>query len=552
MNPIVPLLFVSVAVGAAAGILAWRQRPEPGATPLVALLVGQSWWSVCILFGLREGTVAARLFWTNWAWVGVVAIPVAWLLFALEYTGRDEYVRPRYVAALSVVPALTVLLMVTDRYHDLLYLRPYGVRVDGIVQVAHGGPWYAVVAGYTYLLGGAGMVLVLGLLTSDAATFRSQGAALLVGLLAPWLTNALYLADVLPTSGIDPTPIAFSVSGVAYLSAISRYRLFGTNPAPRVRARQLIFDRMQEGALVVDTNDYVVEVNDSCLDILDVRADDVLGVPAADVVPEYDRLPAEGTLAGHLTVAAASGSRSYDVTATRINNVRGSVIGRVITFHDVSRHLRQQQRLEVLNRILRHNIRTETNIIHGYVDRFADDEDARTVKRRALRIEEMGQKGREAIELFDEGRAGSDPKPVGRLLEQCVESVRREYPAVSVEYDCADPDARVAGLLSTVFENVVENAAEHNDGDDPHVRITARQESDRVRVSVADDGPGIAPYELTVLEDGTESALKHGSGLGLWTVKWGAEIAGGTVDFTENEPRGSVVTVSVPVFSDDD
>nr|WP_255473516.1 histidine kinase N-terminal 7TM domain-containing protein [Halogeometricum sp. CBA1124] len=105
--------------------MAWRQRPEPGATPLVALLVGQSWWSVCILFGLREGTVAARLFWTNWAWVGVVAIPVAWLLFALEYTGRDEYVQPRYVAALSFVPALTVLLMVTDRYHDLLYLRPY-------------------------------------------------------------------------------------------------------------------------------------------------------------------------------------------------------------------------------------------------------------------------------------------------------------------------------------------------------------------------------------------------------------------------------------------
>ncbi|WP_244880411.1 histidine kinase N-terminal 7TM domain-containing protein [Halogeometricum borinquense] len=548
---LIPMLFVSVAVGTAAAILAWRQRPEPGATPLVALLLGQSWWSACLIFRLRAPTVSSKLLWADLAWVGVVTIPVAWLLFSLEYTGHDEYIHLRSVIALSAVPLVTILLVVTAQYHNLLYVRPGGVGPDGVMIVHHGGVWYRVITGYTYLLGGTGMLAVLELLTSDAATFRSQGVALLVGLLAPWLTNALFLTDFFMPTGIDPTPISFSISGVAYLSAISRYRLFGTNPAPKVRARQLIFDRMQAGAIVVDTNDHIVDTNDSCEDIFGMDEQDILGAPADEIVPGYDRLPCEGALSGHLTINDETGEHPYDVTVTPISNVRGKSIGRVITFHDISRHLRQQQRLEVLNRILRHNIRTETNIIHGYVDRFADDEDAQTVKRRALRIEEMGRKGREAIQLFNGGREGHDSRPLSALLQQCLDSARREHPEVTFEYDPLGDDVTVAWSLRTVLSNVVENAVEHNTSDDPHVWVRVREADQRVHISVVDNGPGIDTYELNVLEDGSETALKHGSGLGLWIAKWGTEIAGGNISFSENNPTGSVVTVDVPILSRD-
>ncbi|MFB6123069.1 MAG: histidine kinase N-terminal 7TM domain-containing protein [Haloferacaceae archaeon] len=540
-------MLVSIAVGTAATILAWRQRPEPGAVPLVALLVGQSWWSTCIVFKLQATTFDAKLLWTDLAWIGVVVIPVAWFLFALEYTGHDQYVRPRYVALLSVVPAITVVLALTSQFHHLLYVRPLGVETNGVVQLEQGGAWYWVIAGYTYLLGLFGIVPLAGLLTSDATTFRGQGATLLVGLLAPWVTNVLFLAGALPTSGIDPTPVAFSVSGVAYLNALTRFRLFGTSPAPNTRARKLLFDRMQEGAIVVDRNDYVVETNDSALDVLGLDSRDVLGRHAGDVVPEYDRLPDDGALPGYLTIGDPSGGRQYDVTVTRIRNVRGRAIGRVVTFHDVSQHLRQQQRLEVLNRALRHNIRTETNVIHGYADGVPND-DARIIKERALRITEIGRKGQEAIELFERGREDRTPKSLVTLLEQCLATVREAYPEVTVDFDRPDRDVAVAELLTPVFSNVVENAAEHHSGDDPHVRVTVRFDGNRVRVDVSDDGPGIDDYEIAVLDDGTETALRHGSGLGLWIAKWGAEIADGTVRFDSDGETGSTVTVEVPVL----
>lgn len=543
------LLFLSVAVGTAATILAWRVRSEPGAKPLVALLLGQSWWSTCLIFRLQATAVDAKLFWTDLAWLGVVVIPVAWLLFSLEYTGRDEYVRPRFVAVLAVVPAVTVVLALTTPYHDLLYARPQGVTPGGVFLIDQGGPWYWVIAAYTYLLGLSGMIPLIELLTSDAVTFRGQSSALILGLSVPWLTNVLFLADVFATSGIDPTPVAFSVSGVAYLGALTRFRLFGTSPAPNIRARQFLFDRMQDGALVVDMNGYVVDVNDSCVALLGTKASDVLGAAAADVIPEYDRFPDEGSLSGHLLVGDAAGSQPYDVTVTPITNVREEVIGRVVTFHDIGEHLRQQQRLTVLNRVLRHNIRTETNLIHGYVDQFADDGDAQIVKDRALRIEELGKKGRDAIELFDKSTAARTPQPLASLLDQAVSAVRTSSPAATISEPEVDDDVFVAGLLDVVFTNLVENAVEHNSADEPHVSISVETTPERVVVDVADDGPGIDDYELRVLRDGVETPLEHGSGLGLWLVQWGVEIADGWVEFAADESNGTVVTVGVPRLS---
>ncbi|MFA9516540.1 histidine kinase N-terminal 7TM domain-containing protein [Halopenitus sp. H-Gu1] len=547
---IVPALFASIVIGSAAAILAWRQRPEPGATPLVAMLVGQSWWSICILFKLQAATVDEKTLWMQLGWIGVVTIPVAWVLFAFEYTGRDRYLRSRYVISLCLIPAGTVLLAMTINYHDLMYIRALGVGPNGVMRFEQGGTWYWVIAGYTYLLGMVGGVPLIRLLASDAGAFRGQSAALLVALVVPWLTNGLFLAGMLPTSGLDPTPVAFSVSGFLYLNAITRFRLLGTSPAPNRRAREILFDRMQEGAVVVDRNDYVVDLNEGCIRMLGVDPAEVLGEPASEVIPGYDRLPEDGMLDEHLTVGDDGGGHPYDVAVTGVRDVRDRTIGRVITFHDVAKHLRQQQRLEVLNRLLRHNIRTETNLIYGYADQFEDGEGAEMVKQRALRIEEIARKGREAIELFETKSGERDSLSLTTLLERTIADVREAHPEVAITFDRPDEDTTVAGMLAPVFTNAIENAAEHHEGEDPNVWVDARRVDRHAIVEITDDGPGIDEYELDVLDRGTETSLRHGSGMGLWIIKWGMEMIGGSVRFASRDPIGTVVTLEVPIRSE--
>lgn len=538
------LLLVSVAVGTGAAILAWRERPKPGASPLVALLAAQAWWSTCIVFRLQAATIPAKIQWLQLGWVGVVCVPVAWLYFALEYTGRDRYLRTPYIAALAVVPAITVALVVLGN-HDLLVIESYTIGTDGVVRFEQGGPWYAVVAGYTYLLGLCGVAAIVELVTSDAVAFRGQGVTLLIGLAAPWVTNVGFLLGAFGTAGVDPTPIAFSVSGVAYLGAITRYQLLETNPAPRRRARQLVFDGMREGAIVLDTDGHVVDANGYAIDALGVPRGAVLGEPIERIVPEYDRLRDENT-AGHLRLGDGDEGRAYDAAVTDVTDVHDRCIGSIVTFHDVSTYVRQRQRLEVLNRILRHNIRTETNVIHGYAERFGDGDASRIVQERAERIEAVGEKGRQAVELFERTRETQTARPLAVILDECVEAVRETHPDVDVSYDRPADDIAVAGVLAAVFDNLIENAATHNEGDERNVTIETRVDTDDVAVVITDDGPGIDTQETDVIRDGGESALRHGSGLGLWIVRWGTEIADGKTEFSHRDPTGTEVTVTVP------
>lgn len=542
-------MLVVVTVGATAGLLAWRERPEPGATALAIMLGGQVWWSVFYVFQLQATTLSDKLLWTNVQWLGVVIIPVAWLLFALAYTGNDQYLARRYIVALSVIPAITVVLAVFDAHHSLIYTEARLVGGESPRLAVQGGIWFWVIAGYTYLLGLLGSIPLLRLAIGDTRLFRGQSLALLGGTLVPWASNLLFLTDSIPVVGFDPTPVAFSVSGVAYLGALTQFRLFGTSPAPNRRARHLVFERLHDGAVVVDSHGYIVDLNDSAVSIFATSYRRAVGTPADEVVPDYDRLPAVGSMEGHLSIGAGHQSRPYDVTVTEITDFRERQLGRVITFHNIGDYLRQQQRLEVLNRVLRHNIRTETNLIQGYADLLETPENTETVatiKQHTREIVEVSDKSRAITELFREQQNGTDVVDLDDLLGECIETLGRSHPDVDVEYDSPDEHVGVDSVLEAVCWNVIENAAVHNTNDDPWVRIDVESDDSAVQISVADNGPGIDEYEQAVITEGTETPLKHGSGLGLWLIVWGAELADGSVQFENVEPTGSVVTLRVP------
>ena len=117
--------------------------------------------------------------------------------------------------------------------------------------------------------------------------------------------------------------------------------------------------------------------------------------------------------------------------------------------------------------------------------------------------------------------------------------------------DCPT-DVYVDGVAHDVLSNVVENAAQHNTNPQPEVWVDVESDGDRVRIDVRDNGPGINDEELALLEEGSETPLKHGSGLGFALIVWGTEIIGGHVSIEDREPVGTVVTVELPLVRSTD
>ena len=551
LSPLSLALLSALVTGTSAAILAWRERPEAGATWLTLLLAGQVWWTTFLVLELEAPTLAAKSLWYDVQWVGVVLIPVGWLLFALEYTGRDRRVTPGFIAALLVVPVATLTVVaVGDPWGLITVDREVAATAVGSFLRVDTGPWYYVIAGYTYLLGMIGSIPILRLVRDEARPFRGQSAALIVGTATPWASSVFHLTGSHPISGLDPTPLAFAVSGVAYLLALSRFRLLTLAPAPRRRARQLVFEHLHDPAFVIGTEGHVVDLNQSAADTFGIDRRTAVGEPADRAVPRYGDISVQEADRPPLFIVGPNGRRPYDVTGRRISDGHGRPTGEVLVFHDVGEYLGQQQRLDVLNRVFRHDVRTETNLIHGYADRLrSDPTDERAVdvvKESASRILSLSERTRIASKLFDPATEVPPPVALGALVEAVVSDVRTESPDASVSVKGDVPAVRVPAVLRVVAENLCSNAVQHNDRDTPSVWVDVSVDDGWVELSVADDGPGIEESERNVLQRGMETPLEHGSGLGLWIVKWGVDQVGGSIAFADREPRGTVVTVSVP------
>lgn len=235
----------------------------------------------------------------------------------------------------------------------------------------------------------------------------------------------------------------------------------------------------------------------------------------------------------------------------------GALLGFIVGVYDLRRRLvevraeRLSQQMTVLNRVLRHDIRTNANVIQGNASLLPSEsvdtaETADKIERQAADLVELGEQARNVERVLIDESADREERDLSSLVATCCEQVRRDYP--SAEIDVSLPPALpVVGhrLLDSAVANVIENAVEHNDKETPRVTVesavVSRAGTDYVELRVADNGPGIAENEVEVLKRGYETDLEHTSGLGLWLVSWIVATSGGEVRFDENDPAGSVV-----------
>lgn len=134
------------------------------------------------------------------------------------------------------------------------------------------------------------------------------------------------------------------------------------------------------------------------------------------------------------------------------------------------------------------------------------------------------------------------------VVRSAVRTVRSDAgDGATVTLDAPDrlPVESREAVLRPVVTELVGNAVDHHDGS-PRVEVAAAADGDALVVTVTDDGPGIAAAELSAVTAGGETALQHGSGLGLWLATWGADALGGDLSFDDRDPRGTVVTLRIP------
>ena len=249
----------------------------------------------------------------------------------------------------------------------------------------------------------------------------------------------------------------------------------------------------------------------------------------------------------------------YQVNGAPLTNADGEVTGLVGTGRDISQRVRREERLTVLNRVLRHNLRNRTNIVIGNAERLAEElagdgvERAESSERAQLieRAEAIRSAGADLDRLGLLARkvdtALEDPEPVAIPSAPVVERATGVVPEAATLSVGQIPDVELSALpaFEDALGELLDNAVRHNPNEEPSVRVEVTADTEQVVVRVADDGDGIPDHEVAALEDG-ESRLQHGAGLGLWFVNWVVDASGGTLTFEDSEYGGTLVTVRLP------
>jgi signal transduction histidine kinase len=219
----------------------------------------------------------------------------------------------------------------------------------------------------------------------------------------------------------------------------------------------------------------------------------------------------------------------------------------------------REQRLDVLNRVLRHNLRNGMTVVVGHAEYVAEvgndqlERSARSILSAGEDLTNLSERAREIQEV----RATADERidaDAADLAREAVETARAGFPDVSIDLDAESAPLWAVPTVATAVEQILDNACRYNEGDRQRVRVSTgvgnRDGRSVAWITVQDDGPGIPEQEQSVLKEGRETALEHGSGLGLWLVYWVVRESNGRLGFDVRNGEGTKVTMEFPAGAD--
>jgi signal transduction histidine kinase len=216
----------------------------------------------------------------------------------------------------------------------------------------------------------------------------------------------------------------------------------------------------------------------------------------------------------------------------------------------------RKEQIQFFNSLLRHDMLNSMTVIRGgardLLDTLSEDdegyESAERVYSRADDVVDLTRRVRSVLRRIG-GEADREPEPVdlARVVRDRADDIGEVYGVETAVDVPEEAYVRADDFLDDIVDNLLINAVEHNDKDEPRAEVSVERGEDTTVLRVADNGPGIPDgMKEAVFGQGEKGKRSGGTGFGLYFVESMVSGYGGEVRVEDNHPEGAVVTVELP------
>jgi PAS domain S-box-containing protein len=328
-----------------------------------------------------------------------------------------------------------------------------------------------------------------------------------------------------------------------------------------------LVEQAEDGLYMMNEDGQFTVVNGAFVELTGYDREELLGARPALLLSDSDLTEINESIRAAMrsedrsgevltTIQAKSGQRKPVEIRFSLLPSENGYNGLTGVARDVRERRHREQKLDVLSRVLRHNVRNKLNLIFGHAQiiQGADQEQlqeaAAQIETAAQDLMDLSEKARTAQTEVGFNPAVDQQTDLVELVQHLAVQMRRDYPDAKIKTSL--PEELVANTPQSfriaVLE-LVENAIEHNPADEPVVRIQMQERDDDILATVEDRCPAIPETDREAINTGEETPLVHSMGIGLWLANWVADTVGGELSLDRlPEDSGNRATIVLHEF----
>ncbi len=533
----------------------FNYRRLPFAKHFILVMLGMALWSVNYAFELGFLDIEYKYLFARLEYLGIAFTPVAWFLFAAEYSGIGRQFARKYDRVLYFISCIAILLMLTNNVHGL-HFEAFYLDYSGefpLLIFKH-GPFFWIFYLYSFVLLMLGIFLFFKQFVRLTAPYGTQAGIALAAACVPILGNILHLADIGPFEFLDPTPFSFAVTGLILFWGTIQHEFLNIIPI----ARENVIESMNDGYIVVDISNSIVDINRAALELAGKTKKEVLGKNFNCIFGEgvdiLDHTP-EGNFGREISLKSGSETKFFTVSISPLMT-RDNAEGKLVMIHDITEIYRYQEALKQANKkinlmsnITRHDILNQVNVLSGYTELISEmlPLDVRGDPRISKYLRNLN-KGIETIHsqiIFtkDYQELGV-VSPTWQSICNIAKEAAFAFSGQGIKFSIEDKGLEIYSdpLLKKAFYNLFDNARAHG-GHVSEINVSSHIAGESVVIEVKDDGIGVSPGMKELI---FEKSVGKNTGLGLFLVKGILSITGMEIIETGVEGEGANFEIKVP------